>query len=217
LREDFVTIHHLLGEDRFRAACEMYVAKCPPRSFTLRDLGDRFADFVRHNDPWAEDDLLHDCACLEWAFVEAFDAPDAPPLDPRSIAEAPEEAWGSATLVLDPSVQLVPLSYPVHLFRAEVRDGNHPDRPVPAATHIVVYRGPEKLMYIAIEPLAFRLLQLLAEGTPLAPACERVALEAEIADASELEPKVGAWFQAWASYGWVSRVDFDVTSRRPPG
>jgi hypothetical protein len=36
-----------------------------------------------------------------------------------------------------------------------------------------------------------------------------VAAKAHIADSSELEAKVGAWFQAWASYGWVSRVEFE--------
>jgi hypothetical protein len=208
MKEDFATIHNLLGEDGFRTACESYLATYPPQSFTLRDLGDRFADFVRKHDPWAKDDLLYDCACLEWAFVEAFDAPDAPPLDPLSIAEAPEDAWGSARIVLHPSVQLIALCHPVHLFRAELRDAKNPQRPPPAATRVVVYRGTDKLMYIAIEPLAFDLLQLLAAGTQLAPACERVAFEAHVADTSELESKIGEWFQAWAAYGWVSRVEF---------
>jgi hypothetical protein len=208
MREDFVTICYLLGEAEFRVACEAYIAACPPHSFTLRDLGDRFADFVRTNEPWANDGLLYDCARLEWAFVEAFDAPDAPPLDPRSIAEAPEDAWGDARIVLHPSVQLLALSHPAHIFRGTVREGKNPERPDPAPTSVVAYRGTDKLMYIAIEPLAFDLLQLLAEGAHLAPACERVAAEAQIADPSELEAKVGAWFQAWASYGWVSRVEF---------
>jgi hypothetical protein len=215
LKEDFVTIHYLLGEEGFREACESYLAAYPPRSFTLRDLGDRFADFLGKNLPWSDDDLLHDCARLEWAFVEAFDAPDAPPLDPRSIAEAPEDAWGCARILLDPSVQLLSLSYPGHLFRAEVRDQKTPERPDSAPSYVVVYRGLEKLMYIAIEPRAFSLLRLLAEGTALAPACERVASEERVADASVLEPKIAEWFQAWTSYGWVSRVDFDLTSPRP--
>jgi hypothetical protein len=63
-------------------------------------------------------------------------------------------------------------------------------------------------MYVAVEPMALRLLELLASGAALAPACEREADEAGIVDASELEPRVAAWFQAWAAYGWVTRVDF---------
>jgi hypothetical protein len=208
MKEDFVSIHHLLGDDGFAELCRRYLAAHPPTSFTLRDLGDRFADFVERTEPWAGDALVLDCARLEWAFVEAFDAPDAPPLDPVTIAEAPEEAWSGAKVVLHPSVHRVAMAHPAHVFRAEVRDEKEPERPAPAATHVVVYRGPEKLMYIAIEPLAVALLDRLARGVPLATACEEAAAEAGVADAAELEAKVGAWFQAWASYGWVSRVDF---------
>jgi hypothetical protein len=221
MQEDFATIHALLGDDAFRALCEDYFERYPPASFTLRDLGERLAEHVRIHEPWAKDPLLADCARLEWAFVEAFDAPDAPPLDAVAIAEAPEEAWGGARVVLHPSVQLVEMAHPAHAFRAAVKaeadhlgdDAPPPARPEPSATHVVVYRGPEKLMYIAIEPLAFALLRRLAGGEALAEACEQVAKSADVADPSELEPRVGAWFQAWASYGWVSRVDFNAPPR----
>ncbi len=208
LKEDFVSVHHLLGDEEFRILCERYLAAHPPTSFTLRDLGDRFGDFIQATEPYGSDALLLDCARLEWAFVEAFDAPDAPPLDPEPIAAAPEEAWAGARVVLHPSVQRLRLTHPAHLFRAQVRDGEDPPRPEPTPTFVVVYRGPERLMYIAIEPQAFQLLDFLAGGAALAPACERVASDAGIADPSALENRVGGWFQAWAGYGWVSRVDF---------
>lgn len=208
MKEDFVTIDHLLGEEGFRAVCERYFAVHPPRSFTLRDLGDRFADFVKRTEPWASDPLVHACARLEWAFVEAFDAPDAPPLDSRSLADAPEDAWGRARITLHPSVQRVALSHPAQLYRRDVRDEKNPERPAAVPTYVVVYRGPEKLMYIDLEPLAFQLLERLGCGEPLAGACERAAVAAGVVDSSELESKVGAWFQSWAAYGWISRVDF---------
>jgi hypothetical protein len=210
MKEDFVTVHHLLGDDAFRSLCTGYFAAHPARSFTLRDLGSDFAQFVLGTEPWAKEPLIGDCVNVEWAFVEAFDAPDAPPLDPRSIAEAPEEAWGSARITLHPSVQLVALSYPVHDYRRDVRDEKSPERPVPKPTFLVVYRGPERLMYIDIEPLAFEILQCLSRAEPLAAACEHAALEVGVTDTSELERKVGAWFQSWAAYGWISRVDFNV-------
>src|SRR5580700_2679363 len=46
MKEDFVTIHHLLGDEGFRTLCEAYLAAHPPTSFTLRDLGEHFAAFV---------------------------------------------------------------------------------------------------------------------------------------------------------------------------
>jgi hypothetical protein len=208
LKEDFVSAHHLLGDESFRILCERYLAAHPPTSFTLRDLGDRFGDFLEATEPYKSDSLLLDCARLEWAFVEAFDAPNAPPLDPRAIATAPEEAWERARIVLHPSVQRLLLAHPAHVYRARVHEGEDPPRPDRSPTGVVVYRGPEKLMYVAIELLALELLDLLAAGAPLGAACERVARRAGITEALELAPRVGAWFQSWAAYGWVSRVDF---------
>lgn len=217
LEEDFVTIAYLLGDDRFRDLCHGYLAAHPPTSFTLRDLGDRFAEFIYRTEPWASDPLLHDCARLEWAFVDAFDAPDAPPLDPVSIAEAPEDAWSGARVVLHPSLQLVAMAHPAHVFRAEVKAERNPARPAPAGTRVVVYRGPEKLMYVTVEALAFDLLERLAKGVALAAACEEVAAHVGVNEvsnaAAELEAKVGAWFQTWASYGWVIRVEFSAVPR----
>jgi hypothetical protein len=208
MAEDFATIQFLLGEDGFRSVCEAYLATHPPASFTLRDLGDRFAEFLRTTKPWADDPLLYDCARIEWAFVEAFDAPDARPLDPATILAAPEDAWGTAKIVLHPSVQLLSLSHRAHTLREEVRANKSHARPSPEPAWVVVYRGPEKLMYIDVEPIAFRLLELLAKGEPLAPAGEQVAREFPDSEASSLEAKVGVWFQAWSSYGWVREVVF---------
>jgi hypothetical protein len=225
MTEDFVTVRHVLGDDGFRLVCERYFAARPPQSFTLRDLGDGFAEFLRETEPWSKDALLEDCARLEWAFVEAFDAPDASPLNPETIASASEDAWATANVIFHPSVQLVELSYPVHVFRKDVKENvdgvvaSAPERPTAGPTWVVVYRGPERLMYIAIERLAFQLLKRLARGEALAAACESVASEAGSAEASsELEAKVGSWFQAWASYGWVSEVLFrpDPSSSQGP-
>lgn len=211
LKEDFVSVHHLLGDEAFHSLCERYLTAHPPASFTLRDVGDRFGDFIEQTEPYRSNLLLGDCARIEWAFVEAFDAPDAAPLDPRVIEIAPEDAWASARVVLHPSVHRVRLAHPAHVYRAQIRNGENPPPPERAPASVVVYRGAEKLMYIAIDSLAFELLRLLASGMVLAAACENIAAMAGIADSSELEPRVEAWFQAWAAYGWVSRVDFDAS------
>ena len=239
LEEDFASLRTLLGEEQFDALARDYLSACPPRSFTLRDVGDRLGEYLATAPEYAVDPLLADLAKLEWCFVEAFDAPDAPPLDTSSIATAREEDWPGAVVVLHPSVQRVVLAYPSHEYRAEARrmqtarnelhhegggEGEHdcdhvhspdspdnalsPKRPEPQTVYLVVYRGDEKLHYIDIEPAAFALLEALAAGTPLERACEVAAHAAGAKDASELEPQVGAWFQQWTSFGWVSEVRF---------
>jgi hypothetical protein len=207
LEEDFATLVYWYGSHDFRAIATEYLEAYPSKSYTLRDLGNSFAIFLSEREPYRSDPFLADCAKTELAFIDAFDAADAPPLDTSALATATEDAWSNARIVLHPSVQRVRLAFPIDAYRAAVKAKEDPARPDAKATHLVVYRGTEMLHYIAIDALAFALLDAIAAGEPLAAACEKVAREAGVTDASELETKVGAWFQQWASYGWIAAVN----------
>jgi hypothetical protein len=207
LAEDFVTIHHVLGHDGFTTLVERYLVEHPPTDFSLRDLGAKLPAFVASHAAYREDTLIVDCARLEWAFVDAFDAADTGPLDPASLARVPEDAWPAARLSFHPAMQRVALSHPTHDYRAAVRRGEDPPRPPLSPVWVVVFRGADTLQFIEVEPLAFDLLERLAQGEALGPACEAVAARAEGDDAAELEAKVGGWFQQWAAWGWVSAID----------
>ena len=208
LRDDFLTLEHALGDAAFEALATAYLKAFPPRSFSLRDLGVDLPRFVAEVAPWSEDPLLADLARLEWAFVEAFDAPDAPPLDLATVAAVPEDAWTTARLVLQPSVQRLALRYPAHEARLAVRSGEGAAivRPAPAPAYLVVFRGVDRLQCLAVEADAYALLDELARGTALGEACERVAA-ASGASSSSFEETVGAWFQQWTALGWLSRVE----------
>lgn len=213
LRDDFRAIAHALGAEAFESLARAYLEAYPPRSFSLRDLGRDLATFVAHAAPWSSDSLLLELARTEWAFVEAFDAPDAPLLDLASVAALSEDEWQAVRIVLQPAVQRLFLSYPAHDLRLAVRAaGEDPallaaiGRPPPSPAHVVIFRGPERLQCLDIEPLAFALLEELAGGAPLGEACERVA-HCSNASEAELGEAVGAWFQQWTTLAWISRVD----------
>ena len=203
LREDFPTLVHLLGDDGFDAMARAYLRERPSTAFSLRDLAADVATFLASVAPWSADALLADCARAEWAFIESYDAPDAPAFDPRTLAEAPEDAWPTAVLAFHPSVRLLALAHPAHDFRRAVRAGEKPDRPAPSAARVVVFRPGERgetVHYADVDPLAFDLLTALARGEPLGAACE------ELGDA--IEPHLGAWFQQWTTWGLLARVTF---------
>ncbi len=218
LRDDYPSLVHILGDDAFADLSRAYLQDHPPTSYTLRDLGDRLADFLATSAPWKDDPLLLDIARLEWAFIEAFDAPDAPRLDVATLTAAAEDAWGRARVVFQPALRPLSLGFPVHELRGKVRAGEDPDRPDRRASWIVIYRaglGHEgstadlgTLQYVDVEPLAFELLGELGKGTPLAAACEQIAVANGLEESADLEARVGAWFQHWAAFGWISRVDF---------
>ena len=110
LAEDFPALRALIGERRFEALSIAYLTEHPSRSFTLRNLGSKLPEWLAAHPEHAgrRHRLAVDVARIEWAFVEAFDAPERDPLTQRQIAAL----QGDSKLALQPCLQLVALSYP---------------------------------------------------------------------------------------------------------
>ena len=198
LAEDFPVLHALVGDAKFETLVADYLAAHPPTHFQLRNLGAELADFLGKRD----DALLADLARLEWAYVDAFDAADAPPLDANAVAAIPEDAWPSARLRFHPSVQLLRLAHPAHEMRAKWwadKDARPIARGVRAPSTVAVYRHNFLLYTEVLEPLAFDMLERLARGETLGAAGEAVG--------GDVEEKIGEWFARWAGLGWISAVD----------
>jgi hypothetical protein len=211
LDEDFPTLTWVVGgREAFRALTTGYLRACPPRTWDLQRLGADLPGYIARDPRWGSDPLARDAARLDWAFMEAFDAPDSPPFDARILASTPEDAWPSARIDLHASLRLLPLGHPVHDLRLALQRGAEVERPVVEATHVVVYRDPACfLRTMKIAPLAFELLETLRSGTPLGEACEAAA-GASQSDPSEIGERLGGWFQQWTAEGWIRAVRFEA-------
>jgi len=209
LEEDFPTIIALLGgKDAFRRLATAYLAAFPPRTWDLQRLGADMTEFVGTRVPWSDDPLVHDAARLDWAFMEAFDAPDAPPFDPRVLSSAPEDAWPGALVDFHPSVRPLMLRHAAHLLREAARRGEQTKRPAHAPTHLIVHRDAACFLHaVEIEPPALALLESLRGGAPLGDACEACA-RATSQDPLDVGDRLGGWFQDWTALGWVRAVRF---------
>jgi hypothetical protein len=211
LRDDFASIEHALtagqeqDEDAFERLAQSYLAERPSTSFSLRDLGVEMVRFLADHPPWSGDPFLADLARVEWAFVDAFDGPDAPAFDPASIAGVEEDAWPRARIVLHPSLQRVALAYPAHDYRIAVRKSEAPVRPEVRPCHVVVYRGTDALHCLEIGADAAAMLDQLERGVPLGEACERAAA-ASGAELDAFQAKLGGWFSEWTALGWIRAV-----------
>lgn len=205
LKEDFPTLRHLLGSDAaFELLCERYLEAHPPRDFLLRDLSADMGRFLSTDARYDTDTLLIDCARVEWAFIDAYDAADAKPFDPSALIGAAEDALFGAKLIMQPALRLVAMQNPAHELRESVRAGVAPERPAPRAVHLAIFRTGEVLRSIELEPAAFAVVQALLAGAPLGEACNR-AIEAG-ADETEVGAKLGQWFQWWTQWGWLERI-----------
>lgn len=215
LREDFPLLLALVGDETFESIVADYLAAHPPKKFQLRHLGEDLANFLstrasesaRTAFGGCDDALLADLARLEWAFIDAFDAPDAPPLDPSSIASIPEDAWPNARLVLHPSLQRMRLEFPTHAMRDAWwadKDRRPIERLARAPSCVVVYRHAFLLYTEVMDPLAYDMLDRIARGEALGPAGD--ALAQSTGRGPEIEEKIGEWFTRWSALGWISEV-----------
>ena len=80
LENDFRAVLRVLGPDAFRSLAQRYVRACPPSSFDIGRAGEQLPRFLESDRLLDRLPFLADLARLEWAQLEAFVAPDSPPL-----------------------------------------------------------------------------------------------------------------------------------------
>src|SRR5260221_13140733 len=117
LYDDFPGLRSVLGQRAFHRLSRAYLADCPSRSFTLRDLGSRLEDWIRRNPQYAGDRqaLALDTVGLEWAHIEAFDSAVEKVLGPEDmLVLGPRFRTG-----LQPYIRLLALEYPVDDLRIQ--------------------------------------------------------------------------------------------------
>ena len=204
LYEDFPALAKLVGEDVFDALARDYLAAHPPRSWTLRDLGEDLADFA---DGWRgfgeHAAAARDLCRYELAFVALFDAAAVAPVALAKVEAVPAEAWEGARIGLHPALTLLELGHPVHAYRLAVKNGEEPAALAAAPTCLAMWQGEDlRVHHRELEANELGLLLALRRGMALGPACE------EVARGGDVSGSVGGWFASWAKSGWV--VDITV-------
>jgi hypothetical protein len=208
LAEDFPTVAWLLGgRASFDALATAYLTAVPPATWDLQRLGEGLPRYLATTTPWSERAALVDAALLDWAYVRAFDAPDAAPFDVRTLANAPDDAMPRATLSFHPALQLLALDHSVQATRRDLVLDGDPAAPSETRSFVAVWRDDAcRLRDADVEPEAFQLWTALSEGRPLGEACEAVARTLVPQAAEAFEQKVAQWFQDWTTRGWITHV-----------
>jgi hypothetical protein len=229
LAEDFPALRAVIGGRAFEALSIAYLTAHPSRSFTLRNLGSKLAEWLTANPQFAgrRHSLALDVVRIEWAFVEAFDSADRTPLTLDQIATLD----ASSRLALQPHLQLIALDYEADdlvlaLHDREKRETSeagveHDDGPAAPVrlpklrrkpTWVAAHRVDLSIYYRRIKREEFQTLAAIRHGRPLAE-----ALEAGFRDPSTPEARrpqlVREWFATWAELGWICAPDLDSLLR----
>ena len=231
LNEDFVGLRAVVGDKKFDALVEAYLADNPSRSFTLRNLGSRLGQWLRANPQYTHphEQLALDMVRLEWADIEAFDAGEELVLNLEDLARTPEEL----SLRLQPHVRLLDLNYPVDKLLLEIREDSDEDsddasntfserqsrsrvksvrKSKAKPTFVIVHRVDYDVYFKRVTAEGFRLLKALSEGKTLSESVE-VGFNPSTLQESKITELVQGWFHDWAKWGWFSASSRDLSSR----
>jgi hypothetical protein len=196
LAEEFARTAGLLGEARFHNLVTDFLLEHPSRSPSIRWLSRPLPAFLARHALAEEFPAAPDLAALEWAWWDAFQAPDAEPLSAERIAAVPEERWGSLVLRTAPSFHLLRVR---RESLAIFREGSAKEAPGPAAVAVV-----RPALAPFVEELGDReagALDRIAAGEPIGDVASGLAGEAldeeqTIEGVVELASYLKRWIEA---------------------
>jgi hypothetical protein len=192
LREDFSALFAVIGEANFHNLITDYLINHPPSHFSLRYAGRHLPVFVAGHPLSRQWPYLGDLAQLEWAILEAFDAPDAPPLGAGALTDIQSTRWPEIRFQLTASLRLLAVSWPVHEVWRQAQDETVATDLRPGASRLRVWRQDLRVFHRPIDPVEATALTDIASGLSFAAVCEHVA-GADDAGAERVFGLVGSW------------------------
>ncbi len=217
--EDFPGLRAILGDVKFGKLARAYLGKYPSRSYSLRNLTLRMAQFLEEEPKWAgaRAGIAIEMARFEIAQIEAFDTVGKPPLKAIDLAG---RSPSRVKLALQPYITVLEMNYPLDDFvlaikrnalRADASNAvgeleEHEGKPVKLPkrqkTFLAVHRADLDIYYKRLDPAGYHILCALRDGMDLESACGH-AMEMTGSDA--WAANVGKWFEIWTGLGWFCR------------
>ena len=168
LAEDYPQLAELLGPDAFADLVRGYLRDHPSEHPSLRHAGRRLPAFLAAHPTARIRPYAADLARLEWARVDAFDAPDAEPLGKADLHAIAPDAWATIRLAPIPALSVLSCDWPVHEVWADPAGC----RPEPAPTILRVWRQDHRVFHARVDAFEAAALDRLLAGEPFANVCD---------------------------------------------
>jgi hypothetical protein len=173
LGEIFPATRRIVGDRFFDAMAHAFIVEHPPRSPLLFRYGDELPGFVAAFGPARRMPYLADLARLEKAWLDAWHAADAEPLDGETLAAIPIAQLPFCRLIVHPAARIVGSRFAIaDLFHAN-REGTGASRiDASVAQTVLVARPAYAVTVTSIAEDQHVFMQSLIDGHPLEAAAE---------------------------------------------
>ncbi len=178
LREDFALVARLLPARSFDRIAARYLERHPSMNPSLRYHGRYFPQFLQYSllqDEPATRELRPDApdlACLEWARLDAFDAPNSTPLLRDEWLELAQSGSGELLLHGHPSVRLIETRFCVSALWQAVESERPYPQPELGPEHVLVWRRELRVYHRTVSDEEGSALRLLLRGATIEALCE---------------------------------------------
>jgi hypothetical protein len=105
LGEDYEQLHAYLGDQAFAKLVKAYIEAHPSDRRSARWFGRHLPAFARGRETYARHPEVAEIAALEMALADAFDGPDAAPLDLAALGALPPDVWPGLVFTPHPTAQ----------------------------------------------------------------------------------------------------------------
>ncbi|CCE03542.1 DNA-binding domain-containing protein [Bradyrhizobium sp. STM 3809] len=167
----YPAVQRITGPDFFRAMARAHVRETPPNSPLLFDYGRDFPAFIAAYEHAQAMPFLPDVARLERAWLDAYHAADAAPLDAAALAAVPPERLAELRFAAHPATRIIRSNYAaVTIFSA-----NRSDAPVAridgsVAEDALITRPADDVVVRRLPPGGADFASRLIAGQPLGAA-----------------------------------------------
>jgi hypothetical protein len=209
LRDTYGHTLRYLGDEWFDHLALAFIACTPSAHSNLRWYGGSWpawlADALGAASAMGHHPEVAELAGIDWALRRAFDAADAPVLTMHGLAALPAEAWATAVLHAQPSVQVLTLRHnTIGLWHALDQEGEVPAaEPLGAPLPVLVWRRDERPHFRSMAAAEASAVQALLHGRSFAEICADLAEAYPDLDAALA---AGGMLRQWVADGVLARV-----------
>jgi hypothetical protein len=213
LRDEFPVLRVCLEDELFDDFIGGYLQAYPPSSYTLGQLGRRFADYLSATRPSRDDatslpdwaDFIAELAHFEWTISDVFDGPgiERTPRPPHQSLDFSHDQLDDLTFRFAPCLRLCTYQFPVPVYHAAVKAGEAREPFVPRATFVAVTRQEFTVKHYPLAATEYSLLKRLQNGESLGTALDAICAD-DSASLTEVDQNISHWFAKW------SRAEFIV-------
>lgn len=197
LRSNFPVVERLVGGEFFTEMARMFALRNPPSSPVLLAYGQDFPAFIAGFRAVRALPYLADVARLEWSWLEAFHAADAPVLTMIELEDIPQHQWPDLRFALHPAVRLLDLATPaLSIWRHHQCDEQLPAQTAMSACDPALVTRPQSAVHVvALTCGGLSFLETVMGGGTLAAAA---ALAVSVEPGLDLEGLLPLLFDAGA-------------------